>query len=498
VPVAKRPEFEKRIFHPSAWANLYVRLENFGQSSPDELVHVSGVPLRFTVERNPYNKADTAEIFVDFEDLPLDSRILRGATVELFFGDTGQLFERASDYWLAQDSDALREQAVFLGVVDTTKAVVDDDHRKITLSCRDYTAYFLDAEIAGDEITYVDRGRRLSFREVLERVVSQRDTTSAMEVVLDGAPEIFPADYLRRGDDPVLGKRHARNGETVWDAIQEIAFSAGLIVYVELDRIIVREPRTLYIDGETDAGRLTRWTLGLDVRSLGMSRDLGRQHGINVQVTSYDPDAKRTLIARSPENPEDEPDLRVPAAKIGTAAKARRGKKTVRTTFRPYVVRGIEDQAHLQRVADQIREQLRHHELEVEIEANDLVDSEGRRTTALGYGDPVQVAIARPLFSVLSEPVEAQVRRLLALGYDADAAGSIALALDRLRTPFYLHRVTHRFDGRQGGGYAITIEARSRKEIDLGADVTDRSVARPGVIIRKSDERQLLLPVNDN
>lgn len=458
-----------RLHWPTAWVRLSLLLEDFGQPEPDRLIELAGHPLDFAVTINAFNQADTAQLTIALDDYPLSPRLLRGATVEVFVADS----ERPVDatWWLEKTPEELRELALFAGVVDQSKTTIDNQFRTAELRCRDYTAYFLDAELEGDAVTYVEGGRKLSFEEILRKLLDQRDTTRAIEIDYR-APELFPADYKRRADDPKTGSRRRRQGETVWEAVQELALEAGFVVYVELDRVVVREPETIFVGTEV-APQTLRWVLGgaqAGVARLVTSRDLGRQHGINVVVTCYDPDTKRTLKAYAPRVPEDEPREAIAPAKLGGKGK-RATKKTTRTTFRPFVVRGIRSAEQLQRIANQIRATLRHHELEASIETSDMADANGLRVQAIRYGDAVEIALAADLASVIAEPVDVQVRRLLEIGYPEKDAQAIALGLDRLQVPFYVHKATHRFSSKGDDGYSLEIEVRSRKQIDLGEDV---------------------------
>lgn len=456
-----------RLHYPTAWVNVSLLLEDFGQPDPDRAIALAGHPLEFNVTINAFNQADTAKVTIGLEEWPLSPRLLRGGTVHVFLADAETMVDER--FWLSKTPDEMRELAVFAGVVDEPRVTIDDRRRRVELKCRDYTAYFLDATVEGDSITYVEGGRKLSFEEVLQNLLDQRDTTRALAIDYQ-ADVIYPADYKRRGDDPKLGRRRKKHGETVWEVVTELALEAGFVVYVDLDTVVVREPQTIFVGGGDPETRV-RYVLGgseASVSRLVTSRDLGRQHGINVTVTSYDPDAKRTLVARSPLQPEDEPKETLEPAKIGQLSRKKNAKKTTQRTDRPFVVRGISSQVQLQRIADQLREQLRHHEMEASIESRDMVDANGRPVQKLRYGDPVEIALGADLTSVIAKPAEEQVRDLLAIGYEDEDARSIALGLERLQVPFYVHRANHRFSSRRG--YELDLEVRSRKQVDLGAD----------------------------
>jgi hypothetical protein len=449
------------VHYPTAWVNLYLLLEDLQQPGAGELVTLSGTPLELRVEKNSPQEADTIEVTVDLEDFPFDPRVLRAATIEAFVADAGS---SDANFWRVKKPDEMRPYAVFAGVVDEPESTFDDEHRTFRLKGRDYTAYFLDAEMEPGDISYIREGKKLSFAQVLRELLDQREATQAIEIDdRDGlAAKLFPADYKVRSGEGKKGARQSRDGETIWDVVQELALEAGVIVYVELDKVVVREPATIF-GSEIDEERLLTWTLGGDVLSLVQTRSLGRQHGINVLVTSYDPDAKKTLRALSPEDAGQEEKEEIAVSGVADAGRAVKSKK--RAQVRPFVVRGIREQSQLQRIADQIREQLRHHELEGVLTTVAMVDSRGKPATDFTYGDPVILQLSDTVQGIGFKPVEAQIQDLVAKGYPQQAAQGLALALDRFKVPFYLHRASYRFS--TSSGFELEVEFRSRKQVEL-------------------------------
>jgi hypothetical protein len=447
------------VHYPTAWVNLYLLLEDFGQPGAGELITLSGTPLDLRVEKNSFQEADTAEITLDLEDFPFDPRVLRAATVEVFLADAGGI---DTHFWRVKNPLEMRPFAVFAGVLDEPTSKFDDDHRRFTLRCRDYTAYFLDAEMEPGELSFKREGRKLSFVELLRDLLDQRETTRALAIEdRDGiGAKIFPADYKVREGEGKKGARRTREGETIWDVVQQVALEAGVIVYVELDRVVVREPATIYGD-EIDTERLITWTLGRDVMKLEQSRRLGRQHGINVLVTSYDPDAKKTLRALAPKDAGQEEKKEIAVSGLGDMGRAVRS--SARAHVRPFVVSGIREQSQLQRIADQLHEQLRHHALEGTLDTDAMADGNGRPVQAFAYGDPFVIELSDSAQGFGFEPTEKQIRDLVAKGYPEKDAKSLALSLDRLRVPYYLHRATYTFSSENG--FDLSLELRSRKQV---------------------------------
>ena len=80
------PEQELReVFAPTAIVRLHLLLDDFGQEGADEnLAPLVFSPIAYHVERNSYLEADTAEVTLDLEEFPIDPRIVRGGTFELY------------------------------------------------------------------------------------------------------------------------------------------------------------------------------------------------------------------------------------------------------------------------------------------------------------------------------------------------------------------------------------------------------------------------------
>ena len=453
------------VSYPSAWVHLHLLLENLGQPEPDRLIQLAMRPLEMRVERNSFQEADTIDLTIDGEDFPFDPRALRGVTVEAFLASTEGV---DPGFWDTRSPDQLRELAVFAGVIDESESTFDDEHRKFRLRGRDYTAYFLDAELAAKATEFSRGGRKLSLKESIEELLVQRPQTEDLEVDdRDGVgAQIFPSIYRRHGGTGKEGQRKSRDGETLWDVIQEVALEAGVIVYVELDQVVIRRPTTLFLD-RPDVVPPRTFTLGRDVALLRYARRLGRQHGISVQVTSFDPDTATTRAARGVD-PQTGATRRVlGATRIGAGDPPVLDEEV---PVRPFAVRGITDPTQLQTIADQLLELLRHHEVEGEIDIHEFTDTNGRALQDVAFGDPVAVQISPDAQGFGFLPLDAQVRALVEKGYPDKDAQKIVIALDALNVPFYVHRATHRFDAKgDGAGYVCTIEFRGRKQVQVAA-----------------------------
>lgn len=456
------------IQYPTAWIKLHITLEDFGQDSPNvELKPLEHWPLELTITRNRWSEADTFEVVVDFEDFPLDPRILRGVAVEIMLDDAG-----STDpfYWTNLSTNERGAKTRFLGVVDFVETEIDEDWRRTTLKGRDYTAYFLDTEIPKEPIFYGDK----TFVEVIQAIVDERIQTDEGKIEVAPDPDVDldlkVKHYKLRADDPKTGTRKKKHGEIIWEVLQEIALESGHILFVELDKIRIRKPSTIMVDQSLDEASFNRWTLGGNVKSFRPSRNLGRQHGIQVRVTSYNPDGdsdggRKGLVSVHPKE-----DLEAERVEITPSAPGKDAQKAkpAPPVYTPYTVNGIRSQAQLDEIAKQLHELLRHHELEGEFETEDMVDSRGVSVLDLSYGDPVVFDVSESFKSILSLDRAAQIRKLIELNYPPDEASKIAISLNSSKVPFYFDKIVYRFDSGDDGGFSMEGHIRSRKQVNIG------------------------------
>lgn len=460
-----------KAIYPVSWCQIFL-IPEIGQKTTKagQYIPIFCQPLELDGELNAYVEADTCKITLDFEDFPFDPRVLRGGVIKVFVDDAGQPIT-AGDHFKSLGALELRQRCTFMGVVDEVRSEWQDSGRTTVLECRDFTAFFLDATLvaATDAITWVKEGKNLTLVEILQDLVSQRDSTKRIEIrvqartpaEVEAITKITPADYKLRASDPATGKRKVRQGETVWDAVQELALEAGLTARIELDQLVLAEPKTLnpeQFDPMKD--RVVEFTLGEDVAEYSASRQLGRQHGISVRVSSYNPDTQ-TILSHQIVDERSQ----VAASKVETDPEQ---SKKATATVRPFVVRAY-TQTQVEKIAEAIFTQLRHHELEGSVVTKEMSDRNGHFFTEFRYGDPVIVDASPDMRSVLAESAAEQLDRFLGEGYDQASAEAIAASKEALRVPFYLERVRYRVRADPEDAFDLVVRVRSRKQVILGA-----------------------------
>jgi hypothetical protein len=464
------------VLYPTALVVVHL-LPELGQNTPD-MITFATVPRSLKVEKNDIQTADTIEFELDLEDFPLDPRIIRAMTVEAFIADAGN----TDPFWetIRTDVATLRKYAIFAGVIDEVTSQIDTD-RVVKLKGRDYSAYLLDAELESKELIYGTK----TLVQIIRDLLDQRETTKAIQIEIrgKGIEKLVPAKYMIRGLAPKIrtiktlkerptNPRKLQHGNTAWEVIQEMALQGGIVAYIDLDTLVLADPATLNIDDPLSL-REVHFTLGRDIDTYSPSRRMGRRTGVRVLVSSWDPEQGKTHQAFSPKLS----DLKnsgldqIPAVPLGGVGKPTRVPTDHR---RPYVVRGIVDQNQLQAIADCIRIQLEHHEMDVSVDTLRLNDSNGKPLQDLRYGDPVVIDIDANFPSSLASSVEDQIARLLSLGYPVADAQALTKAVNQLHVPYWLNGATYEFSEEEDDSLRVTLGLRSRRPIDVPAPGASR------------------------
>jgi len=456
------------VRYPTAWCRIQLKLEDFGQGNAEDLLVLEYIPLEAKVTKNSFDEADIFRVKIDFEEFPLDPRIIEGASCEIYMAGSDGL---DADFWEKQSLDFMREHCEIIGVVDSIKGGIGEEGRITELTGRDYTAYFLDAQVDVTPVSYLaeDGVTKLTFVEVIEKVLAQRPTTEAITIRdPDLVEKIYPGDYKQGGDDPKTAKRKKKKKETVWEALRDIAIEAGHVIYVDLDEIVIRKPRTIFVGEPQDQSKWLRFTIGYDVKEFHPSRKMGRQQGIRVRCTSFlDQDHKR-LVAVYPEAGFTKTEIKAKKIKAEGFQGGGTGENAVPSlTFRSYVFRGIKTEDHLKRIAKELYALVSHHELEGSFTTEEMVDSNGKPVWAIRYGDPITFGVAESLASIITLDMEAQIAVLVEYGYGEEAARALMLSIDQASVPFYIHSVMHEFRVEDEGGFTMTAEIRSRRQVDI-------------------------------
>jgi hypothetical protein len=214
------------------------------------------------------------------------------------------------------------------------------------------------------------------------------DTVPTLKGILSGTafrPQLGPQAGGGSGDDLV-----------VWDYLTDICGSIGHVIRIDGNEIIIQRPSTILhgkassraddpykgrnMASGTFSSRAFIW--GRNIDEFEVSRDLANNETKNVEVRCWSPRRKQLLVARFPDKPN-----RIPSSSPGDARAD--NKWTVK------YVRGIEDKATLQKIAEDYFHGRNRNEMEVTLKTKNLAsfggDNEDPDLLDLKAGDAVEI-----------------------------------------------------------------------------------------------------------
>lgn len=416
-----------RVCYP--WTQVIFKAIYDGSETDEEIVSHPLYPTEVIVECNSYSEADTAKGTFEFNTHPIDPRLIKSLAVLVYMG-----VKRAP-----HDEPLLVDENLrFMGFVDIPAMEFSEDGSKVTFEARDYTALLLDTKIGGEMVDL-----RKPVHEVVQDLLKQEPAFEAIEVVLKGidtTPNLatFKSDWNHEDA--------AASEDSYWDKIVDLVQQAGLICYIEKDKLIISAAKNLTPDSYVEL-----FLFGRNVRSIKMQRDLKKRQKTNVEVRSYDDKNKQTCIGKYP--------LVAQSKKVITGE----GSKDKVEVY-PFVVKNINDQGQLNQIAESIYWQLVRQEVSGTIETNEAKTLWADKDTvlmSLKHGDAVFAGVHADNNGIVSfhnMSVSEREGYLRSIGYPNDVAGKFAKIYDsdKLNTPYYIKKASHKFDVEEG--YSLTVE----------------------------------------
>ncbi len=441
-------------YYPQAVAALEIILEDFGAGSNAALQNAYEVlaqPRDVRVAINSYTEADTFEVKFDYRSFPFDPRSIRSCQISIHMEDVAQNQSGAVPGLLKPTT----ENVVLKGFVDDEQMQLDDSTRTVTFKGRDFTSVYLDTKWPG---TILDL--KAPVDKVLTSIISRLKQTGDIvvenrtgETRLPILGQFYP-DYGQ-----LSGKRNASRSETYWDVIQDVVSKAGLIAYIEVDKLVITKPRTLY-----DPAKAVRLIYGNNIKRLELSRRMGKQKGFNLVVRSvigkkviaaYIPRESTTLDIRGK-------DVTIPR-QITTGAAVNKNEPEAIAPFLSFSVANVRDKSHLIAIGEKIFEEIARQQLEGRLSTNEMLSrtvGTGRQgdrgelfdMLKLRNGSPLRVEIRHDdLEGILKEATPAaRTAYLVQRGYSERVASIMAATLGKFDTPFYCRAVEFSLSAENG------------------------------------------------
>jgi hypothetical protein len=492
------------------------------------------LPQSVQIDRNAMKDADTAKVTLDFRDVPIDPRSVRACFISISLGtvsaddyqagvvrqqrrDDGSLKSLVS----RDPGEELRLDSTtrFTGFVDEWLVQYGEDGDTIELTCRDVSALLRDQKFYAEDGRAKTADLNKPIAEGIQEVIDQFPATRGIQVKFgtpvdpkdplavltpDFGPTpsgIMPKSAKSRKGKQVKARAKVLN-QSVWDHITDVVLRMGLVPVLRGFTLFLLEPRVVFAD--LTSSRRMVW--GRNIKALRIARKLGGVKCDTIEVRSPDPTIGRTRWARYPVlqgepssgilgDPKSPQPTTTRANNIGPTGKA---DETVRVMSVP----GVSDLKTLERVAENVFNEIGRQEIEGELETDDLDSFESQDEADLLKllpGEAIQVLVASPIESappgqqspagkavrgtsslqeLQAQSISARASYLQGLGMSAETAQRLAIAQEQIRlvSTFRVQKVSITWDIEDGValvvGYSNWVIVRESPQDATGGNVT--------------------------
>ncbi len=452
------------LYYPKAACTLRVVFEDYKQGSNvkmSETYHIQCRPKRLEVNINDYTQADTCSLELDYKNFPFDPRTIRALGITAHIEDTsGDLIPSPAN-------------TVFQGFADENTIELDDTNRVVKFECRDFTALLIDAPYPkGSTIPLTT-----PLEQILKEIVQSLPATSDLKVE-NRSNEVLPTLAQFAPDFGSLqGQKNVRRDDTYWDVIQDLVGRAGLIAYIELDKLIISKPRVLYSKDQA-----IQFIYGKNLKKLEFKRKLGRQKNFNIRVLSLSVESKQVIEALIPEEATEEwskdigivrERIKIPKNEVKSYGKET-PKKGVTTAvssgsprakkdeeedapFLTFRIPNIKNKPQLIKIGEGIFEEVGRQQIDGSMETKEMRIFQDEKKNVrkefnllkIRNGTPIGIEISQPDMIAISRTASKpdRVRYLQSVGYEANTAIGIveALAVSIGKTPMVFYTKSVRF-----------------------------------------------------
>ena len=285
-----------RVYYPKSLVQIDAVLHDYGDSSQKPEFHFVLTPVSVLVNKNSYSEADTFSLTARFEDFPFDPRLIRSVRVTIFILDLKEIRDFTS-----QDLQKSKGKIVFTGFADTHTIQLNESERVVKMDGRDYTALLIDSTF--DNANLIDsegkRTRKINRNRPVKEIIRDllNNVPSAKNIEIDDRTEgkgernlqkIAPNFKLTSGEEVSDGKFfYTEKNDSYWDVIVSICETVALIVYIELDKLVLSTPRVLY-QGGIQGKQSIPFVYGFNLMNLEFHRNLGKKKRFNIVLRSFD------------------------------------------------------------------------------------------------------------------------------------------------------------------------------------------------------------------
>lgn len=436
---------------------LRVLWEDFGLKSDAALQEVYTLPVlarSVTVDINDYSQADTFDCEIDYKSFPFDPRTIRACAVTIHMEDRKKIFRSDNRLNLI---DPTPENTIFQGFVDEESIQFDDDRRVVRFEGRDFTAILVDTK-------YLE-GKAIDTKVPLDQLIAQllQGVQSTQKITIEnrtGTTLPNLGQFYPEFGQPLAGHKNTTKDDSYWDIIQNLVIKAGLICFIELDKLVISTPRVLH-----NKSNAKKFIYGRNIRNLRFKRKLGRQKGFNVRVRYLDLMTKTVSTVDIPEQASDEfvaatglPKKRIQIPQVMPNGELGDPKDAPFLTFR---VTNVKDEDHLKKIAEKIFEEISLQQLEGDFETHEMCTTEESGIEfdllKLRNGTPVRIEVDQGDLAGFKRQgtVSARTKFLIERCYNPTVAEALAKSYGKFETVFYTKSVRYTMDADNGLKIAV-------------------------------------------
>ncbi len=473
------------FYFPQAAITLRVLFEDFGQGQAklQELHSLRVLARSVEVNLNDYTQADTFSCEIDYKQLPFDPRAIRSCGVTISMQNMRGTPESGKEFSVSRTANVIEpsdDNTIFIGFADDDTITFDEERRTVRLEGRDFTALLLDQKYTAGPIDLAKPLDKI-IRAILDLYKETRyngTTKTGLQIdnrVREALPNLgaICPDFNDKGQT-----KNVKRNESPWDVIQDLVARAGLIAYVELDKLVISKPRVLY-----DAQQAKRFVYGKNLSKLELKRKIGRMKNFNVACRSLSIETKEVLLAKIPLEATAawSSATGIPAKEVKIPKMSAVGNRTGTTKnpgdktpinaaavpedeAAPYLTfrfPNVKSKAHLIKIGEKLYEELGRQQLEGNFSTREMETMDGLNQCfdllKLRIGTPVQIQIDQADMEGLSQKNGERERSqfLQMRGYTPQVANILAQTLKRPSMIFYTRGV--RFS-HSDQGFSIDVE----------------------------------------
>lgn len=410
---------------------------------------------------NDYTQADTFDCEIEYKQFPFDPRCLRAVGITIHMEDVGSLYDDGTNS--PTRINPSRENTVFIGFADEESISFDDTKRTVRFEGRDYTSLLIDRKYLGGPVNL-----ELPIDEVVKALLVSLDETTDIEVVNKASANLPVLSKFYSDKDASSGKKNPKRDQSYWDLIQSIISQAGLIAYIELDKLVISTPRVLY---GTD--KVKRFIYGKNVKNLSFKRKIGRRKNFNIIVRSMNLSTKEVIEAKIPAEATPEwsaatniPNEEVKVPDSSASGKPEAAKELKAAPYMAFRITNVNSKDHLIEVGQNIYEELGRQQIEGDLSTADMVVPESRSDLTSGKetdksefdilkirnGTPVSIWLDAPDMQNVMQFASKEAREtyLKARGINSKAARYLSENIGKADASFYTRAVKFSLDNTQG------------------------------------------------